>query len=154
LIVLAVQGAVHAMAFSAPACRLAALTSVIVANLGLLVWFRADRAEHRQHAQPTRPPSRDARRHTPPWTRHFRWRPALHAPGSNRVFGWLLVGLAAAYGAVLVVTPLTQQFGFPVLPEVRLMGWVLLGAAALGGLWCAKAAARDVSPAASNRKNV
>jgi P-type Ca2+ transporter type 2C len=121
LLVLAVQGMAQWAAFSEPACRLAALTSVIVANLGLLVWFRADRHAQRHAQRPAQ-------------------RPALARPAANRVFVWLLVGLAAAYGVVLTVAPLTLQFGFPVRADVRVAGFVLISAAALGALWCARAA--------------
>jgi P-type Ca2+ transporter type 2C len=126
LMVLAAQGAAQLAALSAPACRLVALTSVIVANVALLIWFRADRS--------AKTPQRSA--------------PALPRPAANRVFGWLLVGLAAAYGVVLTVAPLTLQFGFPVAAEVRAMGLALMGAALLGGLWCARAAPAATAVAA------
>jgi P-type Ca2+ transporter type 2C len=67
---------------------------------------------------------------------------------SNRAFMWLLVALAAVYGAVLSLTPLARQFGLPVLAEVQASGLALMGAAALGLVWCIKT--RAAAPGAAS----
>ncbi len=75
--------------------------------------------------------------------------PALHPKASNQVFMWLLVALAAAYGAVLAMPPLTRQFGFPVDPALGWAGIGLIAAAVAAAAWMLRLRPRAPAGAAS-----
>lgn len=81
--VAAIQLAGRVLGLQAPWLRLGALASVIVANLAMLSWFRAEAVG------------------------------ALAVRPINRTFQWLLIGICAASAAVLLIGPLTARFGLP-----------------------------------------